>query len=167
TGTAGGVAVEHRAANAKCGGCLDGKDTLTSWWTGYTPQLSTSVLYRAGKTGESDLDPYSSDPAFFGGNWPTRTWLAYMEPAHEGMDKLKFDEPDEDQRERTPTPKPSPTLPPTLPFTPTPTPTPTFSPTPTKPRESKTPGKPTRPTLSLPTEPPPTTTTTTSDPPLG
>ena len=34
---------------------MDGADTLTSWWTAYTPQLSTSVLYRAGKTGESDL----------------------------------------------------------------------------------------------------------------
>jgi membrane peptidoglycan carboxypeptidase len=165
TGTAGGVAVENRAKNAKCGGCLDGKDTLTSWWTGYTPQLSTSVLYRAGKTGESDLDPYSSDPAFFGGNWPTRTWLAYMEAAHEGMPAEEFPEPDEDQRERTPTPTQTPTQ--TLTQRPTQTPTqpPTQSPTPTRPKETKTPGKP-RPTLSLPTEPI-TTTTTPSDPPQG
>lgn len=78
TGTAGGVALEHRAANAKCDGCKDGDDTLTSWWAAYTPQLSTAVLYRAA-SGEGDLDPYSSDKAFFGGNWPVKTWLAFME----------------------------------------------------------------------------------------
>ncbi|MDX6280073.1 MAG: hypothetical protein QOH03_1144, partial [Kribbellaceae bacterium] len=46
TGTAGGVALEHRKADKACGGCKAGKDTLTSWWVGYTPELSTAVLYR-------------------------------------------------------------------------------------------------------------------------
>ncbi|NUR99899.1 MAG: penicillin-binding protein, partial [Kribbellaceae bacterium] len=50
TGTAGGVAVEDRAKDKACGGCMQGSATLTSWWTGYTPQLSTAVVYRAGKT---------------------------------------------------------------------------------------------------------------------
>ena len=40
TGTAGGVAVEHRKENAACDGCKNGSATLTSWWTGYTPQES-------------------------------------------------------------------------------------------------------------------------------
>ena len=87
TGTAGGLGVEKRRANAKCK-CEryeDGQDTLTSWWVGYTPQLSTAVLYRAGNEGESDLDPYTDDKAFFGGNWPVRTWLNFMEPEHRAM----------------------------------------------------------------------------------
>ncbi|HEY0688203.1 MAG TPA: transglycosylase domain-containing protein [Kribbella sp.] len=112
TGTAGGVAVEHRAANAKCGGCKDGKDTLTSWWTGYTPDLSTAVLYRAGKTGEGDLDPYSSDPAFFGGNWPVKTWLAYMEPALKNAPDQPFDNPT-DVSNYTPSPTYTPSNSPT------------------------------------------------------
>jgi membrane peptidoglycan carboxypeptidase len=110
TGTAGGLGVEKRRANAKCK-CEryeDGQDTLTSWWVGYTPQLSTAVLYRAGKEGESDLDPYTDDKAFFGGNWPVRTWLNFMEPALEGQEKAKFDEPDEEQLDdNTPTQEPT------------------------------------------------------------
>ena len=43
------------------------------------------MLYRAGTTGESDLDPYSDDPAFFGGNWPLKTWLAFMKTALDGV----------------------------------------------------------------------------------
>jgi membrane peptidoglycan carboxypeptidase len=104
TGTAGGVGVEHRKENAECGGCKDGADTLTSWWTGYTPQLSTAVLYRAGKTGESDLDPYSNEAAFFGGGWPLKTWMAFMEPALDGVPEKEFSEPDEDAIKDSPTP---------------------------------------------------------------
>ena len=154
TGTAGGVAVEHRAANAKCDGCKEGEDTLTSWWTGYTPGLSTSVLYRAGKTGESDLDPYSSDPAFFGGNWPLKTWLAYMEPALEGQPETDFDEPDPDSIKNTPTLTPTqtptnlPTQTPNLPTqTPTSQPTQTPTNTATKTKPTRTRDTPTWPTI--------------------
>jgi membrane peptidoglycan carboxypeptidase len=122
TGTAGGLSIEHRRANAKCK-CEkydDGDDTLTSWWTGYTPQLSTSVLYRAGTSGESDLDPYSDAKAFFGGGWPLKTWLAFMDPALAGQPDEDFQEPDEDQIKDSPTP--TPTLTPTIePSTPPPT----------------------------------------------
>ncbi len=96
TGTAGGVAVEDRAKNKACDGCKDGSATLTSWWTGYTPQLSTSVVYRAGKTGESNLDDYTNEKAFFGGTWPLKTWLAFMKPALDGVQEADFAEPDED-----------------------------------------------------------------------
>ncbi|TDO54813.1 membrane peptidoglycan carboxypeptidase [Kribbella sp. VKM Ac-2527] len=156
TGTAGGVAVEHRAEFAKEGDdCKDCTDTLTSWWTGYTPELSTSVLYRAGKTGESDLDPYSSDPAFFGGNWPVKTWLAYMEPALAGQAETEFDEPDPDSIKNTPTftPTQTPTSLPTQTPTQTPTNKPTNKPTqtptntPTKTRPTKTRETPTWPTI--------------------
>ncbi|MFK4083257.1 transglycosylase domain-containing protein [Kribbella sp. NPDC020789] len=159
TGTAGGVAVEHRADDKKCGGCKAGTDTLTSWWTGYTPQLSTSVLYRAGKTGESDLDPYSKDEAFFGGNWPLKTWLAFMKPALDGQDEAEFTDPEDEDGLEDPIPTKTPTSTPTSTPTntptgtptktpsgpPTPTNTPTNTPTgPTKsPKPTKTPGWPT------------------------
>ncbi|WP_344111966.1 transglycosylase domain-containing protein [Kribbella alba] len=162
TGTAGGVAVEHRAANAKCNGCKDGSDTLTSWWTGYTPDLSTSVLYRAGKTGESDLDPFSKDKAFFGGNWPVQTWLAFMQPALDGKNKADFQAPDSKSLENSPTPTPTPTPSDTSTPTPTPTPTPsdtpspsdTPTPTPTK-TKTRPPGWPTIPTGGPPASPTP------------
>ncbi|GAA1540401.1 transglycosylase domain-containing protein [Kribbella lupini] len=162
TGTAGGVAVEHRAANAKCDGCKDGDDTLTSWWTGYTPQLSTSVLYRAGKTGEGDLDPFSDDKAFFGGNWPLKTWLAYMEPALGSSEEVKFDEPDPDALN---SPTPTYTPPPT---TETPTNTPTSPPpsTPNSPPPSSPPSTPNSPPPSTPNDPKPSKPTKPTRPPI-
>ncbi|HET6299478.1 MAG TPA: transglycosylase domain-containing protein, partial [Kribbella sp.] len=116
TGTAGGISSDHAKANkaCKCEKYDTSSDTLTSWWVGYTPQLSTAVLYRAGKEGESDLDPYSDDPAFFGGNWPTKTWLAYMEPAMEGLPEENFAEPSDDNM-GTPTPTYTPSSTPTPP----------------------------------------------------
>jgi membrane peptidoglycan carboxypeptidase len=150
TGTAGGLSVEKRRANflCKCKKHKDGQDTLTSWWVGYTPQLSTAVLYRAGKEGESDLDKYSDDPAFFGGNWPTKTWLAFMDPAHESLPEEEFDEPDDDFMERTPTYTPTYT-----PTDPTTRDTPSASPSsPRSPRPSRSPTFPTLPT-SPPTPP--------------
>ncbi|MFG1907151.1 transglycosylase domain-containing protein [Kribbella sp. NPDC048928] len=157
TGTAGGVAIEDRAKNKACDGCKDGSATLTSWWTGYTPQESTSVLYRAGASGESDLDPYSDDPAFFGGNWPLKTWLAFMKPALDGVPNAAFAEPNGDDIKDTSTPA----------FTPTPTNTPTNTPStppPSTPPPSTPP--PSTPTKTKPTKPSdtPTRTDPTSDP---
>ncbi len=156
TGTAGGVAAEHRKANAACDGCKDGTDTLTSWWTGYTTNLSTSVVYRAGKDGESDLDPYSSDEAFFGGNWPLKTWLEFMKPAVENLPDEKFEEPaDDDGLQNEVTPSKTPTMTPTNTPTNTPTSTPTKTPTntPTS-TPTKTPGKPTKTPTRTPSWPP-------------
>ncbi|GAA1590527.1 transglycosylase domain-containing protein [Kribbella karoonensis] len=168
TGTAGGVAVEDRAKDKACGGCMQGSATLTSWWTGYTPQMSTSVVYRAGKTGESNLDPYSSDKAFFGGNWPLQTWLAFMKPALEGAPEEAFPEANPDQvtdtttpsytpPTNTPTNTPSSTPPPSTPPPSTPPPstpppnTPTNTPTKTRPTKTK-PTQPTNtPVIPLPT----------------
>ncbi|WUJ73808.1 penicillin-binding protein [Kribbella soli] len=151
TGTAGGVAVEDRAENKKCGGCKDGSATLTSWWSAYTPQLSTSVLYRAGKDGESDLDPYSDDPAFFGGNWPLKTWLAFMKAALEGVPDADFVAPDADQVKDTTTPTytPPPSTPPPStppPSTPPPSTPPPSTPPPNTPTNTPTKTKPTKPT---------------------
>jgi membrane peptidoglycan carboxypeptidase len=158
TGTAGGVAVEDRAKNKECDGCKEGSATLTSWWTGYTPQLSTAVVYRAGKTGESDLDPYSDDKAFFGGNWPLKTWLAFMDSALEGVEEADFKEPDEDSVKDTSTPTYTP--PPDTPTnTPTNTPPPNTPPPSTKtpPPNTPPPSSPTdKPTKTKPTKPPET-----------
>jgi membrane peptidoglycan carboxypeptidase len=165
TGTAGGVAVEHRTANAKCGGCKDGADTLTSWWSGYTPNLSTAVLYRAGKTGEGDLDPYSTDKAFFGGNWPVKTWLAYMEPALKSSQDANFSQPS-DVSNYSPSPTYTPPISPsyTPPISPSSTPSTSPSSTPsTSPSSTPPPGKPSgkpskppkspNPTITIPTGP--------------
>jgi membrane peptidoglycan carboxypeptidase len=155
TGTAGGVAVEDREANKKCDGCKEGSATLTSWWTGYTPQESTSVLYRAGSSGESDLDPYSDDPAFFGGNWPLKTWLAFMKEALDGAPVEDFVDPDKDDIKDTSTPTFKPTTTPTNtpPSTPN-TPPPNTPSTPPPNTPTNTPSKPTRtPTKTKPTDP--------------
>lgn len=159
TGTAGGVAVEDRAKNKACGGCKEGSATLTSWWTGYTPDLSTSVVYRAGKTGESNLDKYTDEKAFFGGTWPLKTWLAYMTGALDGIDKTPFAEPDESQIEDSPTPTFTPSKTPTITpsntpappsntpsNTPSSTPSNTPSNTPPTKKPTKTPGWPPLPT---------------------
>ncbi|RZT14678.1 membrane peptidoglycan carboxypeptidase [Kribbella sp. VKM Ac-2569] len=153
TGTAGGVAVEDRAENKACDGCKEGSATLTSWWTGYTPQLSTAVVYRAGKSGESDLDPYSDDKAFFGGNWPLQTWLAFMKPALDGVPDAEFPEPDEDAIKDTSTPTytPPPSTPP--PSTPPPSSPPPSTPPPSTPPPNTPTGRPTK------TKPTQTTTT--------
>ncbi|TCC40561.1 transglycosylase domain-containing protein [Kribbella speibonae] len=153
TGTAGGVAVEDRKENAACDGCKDGSATLTSWWTGYTPQESTSVLYRAGATGESDLDPYSDDPAFFGGNWPLKTWLAFMKAALDGVPEAEFADPDKDQIKDTSTPTytPPPSTPPPStppPSTPPPSTPPPSTPPPSKPTNTPTKTKPTQTTTT-------------------
>ncbi len=153
TGTAGGVAVEDRAENKACDGCKEGSATLTSWWTGYTPELSTAVVYRAGKTGESDLDPYSDDKAFFGGNWPLKTWLAFMKPALDGVPDAEFPEPSEDTIKDTSTPTytPPPSTPP--PSTPPPSTPPPSTPPPSTPPPNTPTGRPTK------TKPTQTTTT--------
>jgi membrane peptidoglycan carboxypeptidase len=171
TGTAGGVALEDRKKNAECDGCKEGTATLTSWWTGYTPQLSTSVLYRAGNSGESDLDPYSDDPAFFGGNWPLKTWLAYMTNALDGVQSADFPEPDEDAIKDSPTPiyTPPTSTPPTN--TPPPSNTPSKTPrnTPSNtPSSTPTKTKPTRtPIWPIPTSQPPEPTSTPKNPAGG
>ncbi|MEU4395220.1 transglycosylase domain-containing protein [Kribbella sp. NPDC023855] len=73
------LSIEKRKFNRKCR-CKKYRgapDTLASWWVGYTPELSTAVLYRAGKVGESNLAPYGDGKRFLGDGWPAATWSAY------------------------------------------------------------------------------------------
>jgi membrane peptidoglycan carboxypeptidase len=77
--SATGLSIEKRRFNKKCH-CKRYKgtpDTLATWWVGSTPDLSTAVLYRAGETGESALDP--TGKTFPSDDWPAATWSAYAQ----------------------------------------------------------------------------------------
>jgi membrane peptidoglycan carboxypeptidase len=143
-----------RPAAGKTGTATNDKgEVSSSWFVGYTPQLSTAVMYVRGD-GDDQLDGWM--PSYFGADYPTDTWLAVMERDLEGKEVLDFPPPanvDGDAPEHghepvpTYTPKPKPTktktpkptktaapppttsaAPPTQATTPTPTPTPTHCP---------------------------------------
>ena len=102
----------------------------SSWFVGFTPQLSTAVMYVRGK-GRESLDeprpdgadlwlPTSSDgrSGYFGGNYPAKTWTSIMQGVMEGMEIEEFPEPayvdgdaPEDGHEYVPPPPPKPTKP--------------------------------------------------------
>jgi membrane peptidoglycan carboxypeptidase len=56
----------------------DDGDVVSSWFSGFTPQLATSVVYVRGK-GAEPLDDWL--PEFFGGTYPALTWTAVMKAA--------------------------------------------------------------------------------------
>ncbi|WP_134765826.1 transglycosylase domain-containing protein [Nocardioides sp. 1609] len=75
----------------------DGGAVSSSWFVGFTPQLSTAVMMVRG-VGNGQLDdwvPASDDgvDGYFGGNYPARTWKAIMERDLEGVDPEDFPEP--------------------------------------------------------------------------
>jgi membrane peptidoglycan carboxypeptidase len=88
---------------------------VSSWFIGYTKQVSTAVMYVAGDAGNGSLDPYArkGDSAFFGGTYPALTWLDYMKVATDGQPKLTFDPPVYVNASATPTPATTPTNTPT------------------------------------------------------
>lgn len=88
----------------------DTKRTTASWFVGTTKQISTAVMFVAGRSGSDDLGEYSD--GFYGGNFPARTWLQYMKVAMEGQEKLNFPGPSDRKATRKPTyiPKPQPTV---------------------------------------------------------
>ncbi|GAB3839381.1 hypothetical protein GCM10028799_81310 [Kribbella italica] len=70
--TATGLSIEKRRLNAKCRcRAQKGLQPLASWYVGFTPELSTAVVYRAGSQGESALPAKGAD------QWPVLTWAAY------------------------------------------------------------------------------------------
>ena len=150
-----------RPVAGKTGTATNGNGEVSSaWFTGYTPQLSTSVMYVRGK-GNEQLQGWL--PSYFGGDYPAETWTAVMQRAMEGLPIEDFPPPvfvDGDAPEEGHVPY---TPPPTTTFAPPPPPKPTKKPTRQPP--------PPPPTTSEPpptTEPPPPTTEppppTTSDP---
>ncbi|MDP9318980.1 MAG: transglycosylase domain-containing protein, partial [Actinomycetota bacterium] len=61
------------ATAASCDTCPE--HVSSSWFVGYTPQLATAVSYTRGD-GNDPLDGYLD--TFFGADYPTKTWTAYM-----------------------------------------------------------------------------------------
>jgi membrane peptidoglycan carboxypeptidase len=152
-----------RPAAGKTGTATNGKDQVDSaWFTGYTPQLSTSVMYVRGK-GNEQLDGWL--PSYFGGDFPADTWTAIMQKDMEGVPVEEFPPPayvdgEAPQEGHQPTLPPAPTKkPPTPTHSPSdtgkPTKTPTTVPTPTH----------TPPPSTVPPTEPPTTAPTTPGPP--
>ncbi len=153
--------LERPAAGKTGTATVSNGDVSSSWFTGFTPQMATSVMYVRGK-GTGKLDgwlPASDDgrDGYFGGNYPAKTWTEIMKLDMEGVEVAEFPEPayvdgeaPNEGHEPTlppkPTKKPTPTETPTetdqptktptevpsqTPTTTTPTPTPTETPTPT------------------------------------
>ena len=89
---------DGRPTAGKTGTATNDKDQVSSsWFVGYTPQLSTAVMYVRGK-GNEQLDgwlPTSDDgrDGYFGGNYPAKTWNAIMSRALEGEPIEEFPEP--------------------------------------------------------------------------
>jgi len=132
-----------RPAAGKTGTATDDEGHVrSSWFVGFTPQLSTAVMYVRGN-GNGALDGYM--PSYFGADYPTRTWTDTMNRALAGEPIEEFPEPgnvEQTAEDHDPvptfTPKPSPTKKPTETLTPTTTPSVTLTPTPPFPTDSPT-----------------------------
>ena len=68
----------------------------TAWFVGYTPQLAAAVgFYREDENGRArPLSGVGGEERFFGGNYPTRIWTAFMTAALEGEPVVDFPGPD-------------------------------------------------------------------------
>lgn len=90
-GTASTAREIGRPAAAKTGTATNGRDEVSSaWFTGFTPQMATSVVYVRGK-GNEQLDGWL--PSYFGGAYPADTWAATMSRLLEGEEVLRFPPP--------------------------------------------------------------------------
>jgi membrane peptidoglycan carboxypeptidase len=116
-----------RPAAGKTGTATNGAgDVDSSWFVGYTPQLSTAVMYVRGN-GTEPLNGYM--PSYFGADYPTQTWTSIMQKALAGAPVQSFPPP-ANVKARNTDHKPMPTFTPTPTPTPSPTPSPSNSPSP-------------------------------------
>ena len=152
-GTGTSVRILNRPIAGKTGtnGVTDtkGKDIVnSSWFVGYTKQISTAVMYVAGNSGSASLDDYRrpGDSTFFGGTYPAQTWGEYMKVATDGQPVKQFEEPAYVNADTAPQPsqtyqQPQPTSQPTATRRPTSEPTsePSDEPTSKKPEPSEEP----------------------------
>jgi membrane peptidoglycan carboxypeptidase len=130
-----------RPAAGKTGtatGGLAGSTVSSSWFVGYTPQLSTAVMYARGD-GNDPLNGYLNP--FYGGDYPARTWKAMMTEALEGKPVRGFPEAPrlKQEQESTVAPPPTPTYTPDPVYTPSPEPEEEPEPTPTQSEEEEEP----------------------------
>ncbi|HEX8779656.1 MAG TPA: transglycosylase domain-containing protein, partial [Nocardioides sp.] len=150
-----------RPAAGKTGTATNSKDQVSSaWFAGYTPQISTAVMYVRGD-GDDQLDGWL--PSYFGASYPASTWTAIMQRVMEGKEVEEFpepafldgDAPGEDVTAYTPPPEPTTTAPPAPPPSST-TQKPTKKPEPKPEPTTQTPTPTQEPTTETPTtEPPP------------
>ncbi len=144
-----------RPSGGKTGTATDAKGQVTSaWYVGYTPQLSTGVVYTRGD-GVGQLEGWL--PSFFGSGYPLDTWNAVMSRALDGTPIEEFPPPANVDGEAPSEGHEPPPPPPTT----TKAPKKTKEPEPTEPTEPETTkGKPTTPpgqettTPTTPTQPP-------------
>jgi membrane peptidoglycan carboxypeptidase len=71
-------------------GTADDQYVSSSWFVGYTPQLATAITYTRGD-GNDSLEGYLEP--FYGANYPTQTWTAFMELALAGQPVRQFPDP--------------------------------------------------------------------------
>ena len=99
-----------RPAAAKTGQAED----RGSWFSGFTPQLAASVTYfksdYSAETPEMlSLDGTGGLETFAGGQYPARTWTAFMKAALDGEEVLEFPERSKIGKDLNPSPTPTPT----------------------------------------------------------
>jgi len=68
----------------------DNGDVVTSWFVGFTPQVSTAVMYVRGN-GRKPLSGWL--PSYFGADYPTATWAAAMSSIMQGLPVQDFPPP--------------------------------------------------------------------------
>jgi membrane peptidoglycan carboxypeptidase len=91
SGTGQNALALGRPAAGKTGTATNDKgDVSSSWFVGYTPQLSTAVMYVRGD-GNDALNGYL--PSYFGADYPTRTWTEAMRRALVGAPVKQFPPP--------------------------------------------------------------------------
>lgn len=89
------------------------QSNASAWFTGYTPQLATSIAFYRDDATQS-LNGIGGLNSVTGGSFPARIWNAYMKAALKGQPKLDFTPPTYiGGSEPTPIPNPIPTIAPT------------------------------------------------------
>ena len=147
-----------RPAAGKTGTATNDKDQVSSaWFVGYTPQLSTAVMYVRGD-GDDQLDGWL--PSYFGAVYPTETWTEVMTRDMEGLEVQQFPPPAYVDGEAPVSGH--------APFTPAPSPTRASTPQPTRapnPGSGSGPTKAPQPTQTQgPASPPPSSTPSPTQP---
>ncbi|HJQ05805.1 MAG TPA: transglycosylase domain-containing protein [Nocardioides sp.] len=80
-----------RPAAGKTGTATNGLNQVSSaWFAGFTPQMSTAVMYVRGK-GNEQLDGWL--PSYFGAVYPAQTWTAIMKLEMDGLPVEQFPPP--------------------------------------------------------------------------
>ncbi|GAB3853252.1 hypothetical protein GCM10028801_05570 [Nocardioides maradonensis] len=80
-----------RPAAGKTGTATNALDQVSSaWFAGFTPQMSTAVMYVRGQ-GNGQLDGWL--PSYFGGHFPAETWTAIMQQEMAGLPVEQFPPP--------------------------------------------------------------------------